>query len=115
MIRRFIGRKKILSIASIVLLVSIVVAGGTLAYFVSETKALNNVIGTGGVNVGVVLGDAETTYYEDEYSLGTGGITALSVEDITNGVRIKNIDSEGAYPTIKTYVRVRLVAIWRDA
>jgi hypothetical protein len=38
----------------------------------------------------------------------------LSVEDITNGVRIKNIDSE-AYPTIKTYVRVRLVAIWRDA
>lgn len=110
MIKRLISRKKILSITLILLLTSVIFAGGTVAYFASETGGLNNIIRPGRVNVGVVLGD-EATHYED---VVPGNIVTLSLEDITKGVRFKNIFTE-AYPTADTYVRVRLVGIWKDS
>lgn len=106
------NNKKILSLVATALLIGTLLVGGSVALFNASTGGLNNVIEFGKVNIGVVLsnhnGLDDEVAYEDFYS------AFLAPSQIVNGVRIKNIDSD-AYPTVDTYVRVRVVAIWRDA
>lgn len=85
---------------------------GTVALFSANTEELNNVLNFGKVNIGVVLADNEGLDNETAYEDYTSAI--LNADQIVGGVRIKNLDSDD-YPTVDTCVRVRVVAIWRDA
>lgn len=95
--------------AAIIMIVGLMIVGGTLAY-------LNSILGTnenkfsstGKVNVGVVekkSDDSKEYVFEDGSGLK---FDTVSSEVVSKIVSIQNIDKP-EYPTVNTYVRVRLV------
>lgn len=105
-------KKQLLWKLLLVMGISALVIGTTLAYFVSETAQAENKFKSSFVNIAVMQeGDANS--YEDNAQGRSNILNVASTGNLEN-FYIFNKDT-AEYPTGDTYVRVRLVPICRDA
>lgn len=89
-------KTKLMAVSTILLMV-LMIAGGTMAWFNSSTGTINNEFKMGTVDVVVV-----EEFPEEGYNKVT------TIEPYTKNVRVQSLGSK------KTYVRVRLVPQWSD-
>lgn len=103
------SKKKVIAISLSVVLVAAGMIGVTLAMLKAKANTVTNDFAGAAVNIGVL---------ENNKVIETGGDNTYDkvVKDtpVAKEVQIKNIHSE-EYPTTDTYVRVRLVPIFRNA
>lgn len=102
------SKKKVIAISLSVVLVAAGIIGVTLAMLKAKADPVTNDFAGAAVNIGVL---------ENGNVIETGGDNTYDkvVKDtpVAKEVQIKNIHSE-KYPTTDTYVRVRLVPIFRN-
>lgn len=105
---RQMSKKKVIAISLSVVLVAAGIIGGTLAMLKAKANPVTNDFAGAAVNIGVL---------ENDKVIETGGNnrydTIVKDNPVTKEVQIRNIDSDD-YPTTDTYVRVRLVPIFRN-
>lgn len=108
---RQMSKKGKITVVGILALLVIAVVGTTIAMLQKKTDPVQNDFAGAAVNIGVVengkdvpLEDGDNTNTYDQI---------VENQPVTKEVSIKNIDSE-EYPTTDTYVRVRLVPIFRN-
>lgn len=108
------GNKKKILVAAISACAILSAAGITMAMLSKQSQAVTNEFQGAGVNIGVL---ENGNLLEDEGGHGDNVQEYPKIEKdkpVQKIVQIQNIDSE-EYPTTDTYVRVRLVPIFRDA
>lgn len=103
------SKKKVFAVLMCAVLAATGIVGTTFAILHKSSEPAQNKFKGSAVNIGVLEdgkiledGDNQKTYPK------------MTSDGVAKSVKIKNIDSE-EYPTADTYVRVRLVPIFRDA
>ena len=108
------SRVKLLTVIIPVLLIAATgAAGTTYAVLQTHTSEVQNLFAGGAVNIAVIENDNIQIPLENEENYA-GSFDEISDKGVDKKVQIQNLDSE-EYPTTDTFVRVRLVPVFRDA
>lgn len=103
------SKRKMLAIAALAVAGAAAVIGLTAAMLRATTETAENAFEAAAVNIAVW---EDGKIYEDADNSNSGYAAMVSEKPVSKTVAVKNLDLED-YPTVDTYVRVRLVPAFR--
>lgn len=108
---RQMSKKAKIIAAGVLALLVVAVVGTTIAMLQKKTNPVQNDFAGAAVNIGVIENGTDAPLEDGDNTNGYDKIEKN--KPVSKEVSIKNIDSTD-YPTANTYVRVRLVPIFRN-